>query len=152
MQSRLPDPLHVSHEEWQLVHEATVPDRSTNVPELGHSATHVPLWRKGVLADVQLRQLELDAPLQVPQAASHAWQTWLPSAYLPTGVHEARHEPPSKKGCEDAQVRQADAPAPEQVAHDASHATHVSAEEALPPEQKNPPSTWQFWLQPSRLS
>jgi len=118
--------------------EATEPTTSTYVPVLGHSATHVPLWRKGVLADVQLKQFELDAPLQVPHVGSQVWQfAWL-SAYFPSGMHEATHVPPSKNGWDEAQVRQSDAAGPEHVAHVASHATQVSLDVGLLPEQVNP--------------
>ena len=52
-----------------------------------------------MLVEVQLRQSELAGPEHVPQAASQGWQTLLPSAYLPAGVQEARHEPGAlKKG------------------------------------------------------
>ena len=46
-----------------------------------------------MLVEVQLRQSELAGPEHVPQAASQSWQTLLPSAYLETGRHEARHVP-----------------------------------------------------------
>jgi len=97
-----------------------------------------------VLVEVQLKQSELAGPEHVPQAASQGWQTLLPSAYLATGRHEARHVPGAlggalggalKKGWEVAHATHSSLAGPEHVAHDAWHATHVSLELALPPEQ-----------------
>lgn len=70
---------------------------------------------------MQLRQSELDAPVQVPQEASHAWQTCELSAYLPMGVHEARQREGEvdENGLAAAHVRQSPSPRSEQVAHDA---------------------------------
>jgi len=129
-------PLHVAHEAWQLEHVPCVPTSSTKPPVDGHSATHMPLERKGVVMLEQLRQLEFEGPLHVPQEASHAMHTLLVFAYFPTGVHDARQLPGgSKKGVAEAQVRQSVEAVPEHVAQLLSHATHVSADEALPPEQ-----------------
>ena len=117
-------------------------------------ATQLPEWRKGLAVLVHEMQLELDAPLHVPHDASQAWQLLLASAYIPAGVHDARHElvEASKNGCAVAQdVHSVDA-GPVQVAHETSHATHVSLEMTLPPEQVNPSSmAAQFASQPSRL-
>ena len=137
--SVLPEPLHSRHEESQAIQVATVPTRPENVPLLGQSAMHVPLWRNGVTADVQLKQSELDGPLQVPQAASQGWQMLLLSAYLPIGRHDERHVPDDapaelKKGEAGTQVLQSVANGPVHVAQDASHATHESIEAGLPPE------------------
>ena len=74
------------------VHRAPVVMISVKTPEEGHWATQLPLCRNGVSGDVQLMQLELPGPLHVPHAALQGWQTELPSAYLPIGRHEARHD------------------------------------------------------------
>lgn len=105
-----------------------------------------------MLAEVQLTQSELVAPSHVPQAKSQGWQRELLSAYLPTGRHEARHEPgASKNGYDAAHAMQSIAKGPEHVAHDSWQVMHVSLEDALPPEQVKPSSTAQFASQPSRL-
>jgi len=139
--SVLPVPLHSRHEGSHATQVATSPTRPEKVPLLGQSLTHVPLWRKGVAANVQLKHSALVAPLHVPHAVSQGWQTLLPSAYLPSGRHDGRHAPDEapatelKNGEAAAQVVQSVADGPEHVAHDASHATHESVETGLPPEQ-----------------
>ena len=78
----------------------------------------------------------LAAPLHVPQAASHATQTLLVLAYLPTGVQEARQLPgSSKKGVAVAQFTQSVSSGPEHVAQLEWHGAHASADEELPPAQ-----------------
>ena len=84
---------HVSHEAWQAVHRPSEPMASTNVPGVGHPATQVLPERKGEAAFVQLKQSELEGPLQVPQVESQSTQTPLLLAHLPEGVHDARHPP-----------------------------------------------------------
>ena len=94
---------------------------STKVPSLGHSATHAPPYRNGAAALVHVRHSALEGPLHVPHEASQGWQTLLESAYLPLGVHVARHVPASKKGCVEAHVTHSVAAGPVHVAHDAWH-------------------------------
>ena len=152
-QSVLPAPLQERHVASHAMHVATAPTVPENMPVLGHSATHVPLLRNGVLAEVQLTQSELLAPSHVPHAGSHGWQTLLLSEYLPTGRHDARHEPGAlKKGKDAAHVAQSIASGPVQVAHDAWHATHVSADDALPSEHVKPASMAQLASHPSKLT
>ena len=135
-QSVLPAPLHARHEASQATHVATEPTVAANVPLPGHWATHEPLCRKGALADEQLTQSVLDAPVQVPHVASHGWQTLLLSAYLPIGRQESRHEPgASKKGFDEAHAVHSAADGPEHAVHVSWHGAQTSLEVLLPPEQ-----------------
>ena len=93
----LPEPEQERQEEAHATHVATVPTTLEKVPLLGHSATQVPSARKGVLAEVQLRQSEVPGPEHVPHAASQGWQTLLLSANLATGRHDARQAPGASK-------------------------------------------------------
>jgi hypothetical protein len=129
-------PLQVAHEAWQATHVPCVPTSSTNVLLPGQLATHEPPLRKGVAVAVQLRHWLADAPLHVPHAASHGSQTDDALAYLPTGVHDARHAPLSglKKGVAVAQRTQSESAGPVHVAHDEWHSTQVSAADDEPPE------------------
>lgn len=148
----LAEPLHERQDDAQATQVATEPTVSAKVPSLGHSATHVPLWRKGVSLDVQLAQSELSAPVQVPQASLQGWQMLSLSAYLPIVRHVARHELGAlKKGYEVAHVVHSVADGPKHVAHDSAHAMHVSLIVVLPPEQVNPASMTQSALHPSKL-
>ena len=70
-----------------------MPTISTKVPVLGHVDTQDPLEMNGALVLLQLMHSELAGPLQVPHVESQLLQTKLLLAYLPTGVHEARHVP-----------------------------------------------------------
>jgi hypothetical protein len=84
---------------------------------------------------VQLKQLVLEAPLHVLHDEWHAWHSLLVSAYLATGVQEARHvEGEFKNGYAAEQVEHSPAAGPVQVAHETSQPTQVSAEVLLPPE------------------
>lgn len=128
-------PLQVAHEEWQLEQVPCELTTSTNVPDEGHAATQLPLCRNGVppLA-LQLRHWLALGPLHVAHAEAHGSHTDELLAYLPAGVHEARHEPGrSKNGVAVAQLVHSPALGPEQVEHEAWHVMHVSAEDDEPP-------------------
>jgi len=155
-----PGPLHSLQEELHAAHLATPSTTSTKVPSLGHVSMQLPEWRKGLAAWVHVMQSELLAAVQVPHDSSHASQRWTPlleSAYLPTGVHEARHVPvapavPSKNGCVKAQLVHSEAAGPVHVAQEASQPEQVSAVVGEPPEHVKPSSmVAQFSSQPSRL-
>ena len=152
-QSALPAPLHerqLASQAMQVAMEPSVPEKK---PVLGHSATQVPPCRNGVLAEEQLTQSELVGPVHMPHVELHGWHTELPSAYLPAGMHEARHEPgASKNGKEVAHVTQSVADGPEHVAHDSWHVTHVSADDSPPPEHVKPSSMAQLASHPSKLT
>lgn len=66
---------------------------STKVPAVGQEATQEPDERNEVASEVHERQSVLAAPLHVPHDASHGSHMLLEFENLPTGVHEARHEP-----------------------------------------------------------
>ena len=102
---------------------------------------------------MQLKQSVLEAPLHVLHDESHTWHSLLVSAYLATGVQEAKHvEGAFKNGYDVEQLVHSPAAGPVQVAHEASQPTQVSAEVLLPPEQVKPDSmVVQSPLQPSRL-
>lgn len=115
--SMLPGPEHCWHVAWQAVQRLAEPTTLTKVPSLGQLATQEPLCRKGSALPVQLRHSELEGPVHVPQLVSHAWQACELSAYLLTGVHEARQPPGGlEKGVAAAHVRQSFSVRPEQVA------------------------------------
>ena len=127
--------MHSAHDEWHAVQVAWAPLESTKVPE-GHSSTQDAPLRKGFAASVQVRHWLAEGPLHVPHEASHASQTDEAFAYLPSGVHEARHVPWSglKKGDAVAHDVQSVAAGPLHVAHELWQETHVSAADAEPPE------------------
>ena len=147
------EPLQVRQLEGHGVHRAPEVMISVKTPEEGHWDTQLPLCRNGVSGDVQLTQLELPGPLHVPHAALQGWQTELPSAYLPIGRHEARHEPGElKKGCDEAHVEHWVADGPVHVAQEEWHRWHVSGDVRLPPAHVKPASMAHVWLQPSNVS
>ena len=133
-------PEHVAQLASQAVHLPAPSTTSEKVLD-GHSATHVPAWRKGAVVEVHDRQSELVGPSHVPHAASHAWQTDEPLRNLPTGVQDARQLPGgSKKGVADAQVRHCVPVGPAQVAQLAWQLTQTSAELTVPPTHVKPVS------------
>ena len=129
-------PLQLAHEEWHDEHVPCPLTTSTKLPVVGQLARQVPDERKGLppVAEHE-RQLLVAGPLHVVHEPSHGSQTDDALAYLPTGVHEARHEPGSlKNGWVVPHPVHSPEPGPWHVAQLESHATHVSATDDEPPE------------------
>ena len=81
------------------------------------------------MVPLQLMHSVLAGPVQVPHVMSHGAHTPLLLAYLPTGVHEARHLPLSKNGVAAAQDVQSSPVGPEHNSQLVWQATHVSGDE-----------------------
>ena len=90
--------------------------------------------------------------MHVWQSGLQSWHVWLPSAYLPSGVHEAMHESPSRAGV--APAHEVQLPS---IVHVwqlfcpsiAEHAWHEDCAASAPQVQANPTSTAQLDEHPS---